>query len=123
LGKKNGINYYGYKNSICVDVDHGSIRRYAAPPANIHDGQMLERLLNPEKEHDYGWADSAYAGEFYEELLNLGAFESLIHKRGARNHPLSGAAKELNRIKSAIGVCVEHVFGAMSMSMGGMLTR
>jgi len=21
--KKNGINYYGHKNSICIDVDHG----------------------------------------------------------------------------------------------------
>jgi hypothetical protein len=26
---KNGIGYYGYKNSICIDVDHGFIRRYA----------------------------------------------------------------------------------------------
>jgi transposase len=27
--KKNDINYYGYKNSICIDVEHGFIRRYA----------------------------------------------------------------------------------------------
>lgn len=27
--KKNGINHYGYKNSICIDADHGFIRRMA----------------------------------------------------------------------------------------------
>ena len=55
--------------------------------------------------------------------MSLGGFESLIHEKGARNHPLGEAAKELNRIKSAIRACVEHVFGGMTMSMGGKLTR
>jgi IS5 family transposase len=122
-GKKNGINYYGYKNSICIDVDHGFIRRYVVTPANVHDSQMLPRLLDPENEHYYVWADSAYSGECFESLLSLGGFESMIHEKGARNHPLSDAAKELNRIKSAIRACVEHVFGSMTMSMGGKLTR
>jgi IS5 family transposase len=121
--KKNGISYYGYKNSICIDVDHGFIRRYAVTPANIHDSQMLPRLLDPENEHDFVWADSAYSGECFEDLLNLAGFESLIHEKGARNHPLSDAAKELNRVKSSIRACVEHVFGCMTMSMGGKLTR
>jgi IS5 family transposase len=92
-------------------------------PANIHDSQMLPRLLDPENEHDYVWADSAYSGESFENLLNLGGFESLIHEKGARNHPLSDAAKELNRIKTSIRASVEHVFGCMTMSMGGKLTR
>ena len=121
--KKNGVNYYGYKNSICVDVDHGFIRRYAVTPANVHDSQMLPRLLDPENIHDFVWADSAFSGECFEILLNLAGFESLIHEKGARNHPLSDAAKKLNRIKSAIRACVEHVFGAMTVSMGGKLTR
>ena len=85
--------------------------------------QMLPHLLDPENEHDYVWADSAYSGECFEDLLNLGGFESLIHEKGARNHPLSNAAKELNRVKSSIRACVEHVFGGMTMSMGGKLTR
>jgi IS5 family transposase len=58
--KKNDINYYGYKNSICTDINHGFIRRYAVTPANIHDSQMLPRLLDPANEHEYVWADSAY---------------------------------------------------------------
>jgi hypothetical protein len=83
---------------------------------------MLPHLLDPENEHDYVWA-SAYTGECFEELLKLGKLESLIHEIGARNHPLSDAAKKLNRIKTAIRACVEHVFGCMTMSMGGKLTR
>lgn len=121
--KKNGINHYGYKNNICIDVEHGFIRRYAVTPANIHDSQMLPMLLDPENTDDYVWADSACAGECFENLLNLGGFESCIHEKGSRNHPLSDAAKERNCIKSAIRACVEHVFGCMTMSMGGKMTR
>jgi IS5 family transposase len=35
--KKSGINHYGYKKSICIDVDHSFIRRYAVTPENVHD--------------------------------------------------------------------------------------
>jgi hypothetical protein len=84
---------------------------------------MLPHLLDPENEQDYVWAASAYTGECFEELPKLGKLESLIHEIGARNHPLSDAAKKLNRIKTAIRACVEHVFGCMTMSMGGKLTR
>ena len=116
--KKNGVNHYGYKNSICIDVDHGFIRRYAVTPANIHDSQMLPQLLDSKNEYNYVCADSAYSGECFEDLLSLGIFESLIHEKGARSNPLSEASKELNCIKSAIRACVEHVFGCMTMSMG-----
>lgn len=44
-------------------------------------------------------------------------------RKGARNKPLSEASKEPSRIKSAIRVCVEHVFGRMTISMGGKATR
>jgi hypothetical protein len=65
---------------------------------------MLPNLLDPEHKHDYVWADPAYSGECFESLFRLGGFESLIHEKGARTHPLSDAAKGLNRIKQ-----VEHV--------------
>jgi IS5 family transposase len=88
-----------------------------------HDSHMLPRLLDPEIEYNDIWADSAHSGECFEDLLNLGGFEGLIHEKGARNHPLSDAAKTMNRLKSAIRACREHVFGCMPMSMGGKLTR
>ena len=51
--KKNGVNHYGYKNNICIDVEHGCIRRYVVTLANIHDSQMLPMLLEPENTDDY----------------------------------------------------------------------
>jgi IS5 family transposase len=104
--KKNGISFFGYMNSICIDVDHGFIRRYAVTPANIHDSQMLPRLLDLENEHDYVWADSSYTRKSFEVLLNLGVFERLIPEKSAGNHRLSDSVKELNRVKSSIRVCV-----------------
>ena len=56
MDSKNGVNHYGYKNNICIDVEHGFIRRYAVTPANIHDSQMLPMLLDPENTDDYVWA-------------------------------------------------------------------
>ena len=56
---------------------------------------MIPRLPDPENGYDYVWAETAYSGECLEDFLNLGDFESQIHEKGARNHPLSDAAKEL----------------------------
>ena len=66
--KKNDINHYGYKNSICFDAEHGFIRCFVVTPANIHD--------------DYVWADSAYSGEIFKNLLSLAGFENRIHEKG-----------------------------------------
>ena len=77
--KKNDINHYGYKNSICIDAEHGFIRRFVVTPANIHDSQMLPMLLDPENHDDYVWADSAYSGERFKDLLSLAGFENRIH--------------------------------------------
>ena len=78
--------------------------------------QMLPMLLDPEDTDDYVWADSAYAGKCFEDLLTLGGFETCIHEKSSRNHPLRRAAKQRNRVKSAIRACIEHVFGCMTMS-------
>ena len=51
---------------------------------------------------------------------SLGGFESRIHEKGACNHPLSDAAKERNRIKSAIRACVDHVFGVRQGYLRGI---
>ena len=121
--QKNGVNHYGYKNYICIDVEHGFIRRYVVTPSSSCDCQMLPMLLDPENTDDYVWVDSAYAGECLETLLNLGGFETCIYEKGSRNHPLSRAAKQRDRNKSAIRACVKHFFAYMTMTMGGKITR
>jgi IS5 family transposase len=44
--KKNGQNYYGYKNHIDVDMKHKLIRSYEVTPASVHDSQVFEDLLD-----------------------------------------------------------------------------
>ena len=46
--KKNGINCYGYKNNVCIHVEHEFISRYVVTPANIHDIQTLQMILDSE---------------------------------------------------------------------------
>ncbi len=121
--QKNGINHYCYKNSIFIDAEHGFIRRFVVTPANIHDSQMLPTLLDPENQDDYAWADSAYSGLCFEDLLSLGGFESRIHEKGSRNSLLSIESKERNSVSFSIRACVEYVFGCRATSMCGKLTR
>ena len=96
--KENDINHYGYKNSICIDAEHGFIRRFVVTPANIHDSQMLPMLMDPENQNDYVCADSAYSGEHFNNVLSLARFKNRVHEKGSRNHPLSAAATERNSI-------------------------
>ena len=100
LVKKNDINHYSYKNSICIDAEHDYIRRFVVTPANIHDSQMLPMLLDPENHDDYVWADSAYSGERFKDLHSLAAIVNRINEKGSKNQPLSAAATERNSIRS-----------------------
>lgn len=121
--KKNGTIHYGYKNSICLDVTHGFIRRYAVTPANIHDSQMLTHILAPENRDDFVWAESGYVGVKFEELLELAGYESRIHEMGTSNHPLSEEAEERIMLRSKVRARVEHVFCAITSCMRGKRTK
>ncbi len=121
--KKAGKSYFGYKDHIWIDAKHGLIRRYAVTDASVHDSQVLGQLLDEDNDSDTLWADSAYRSEAIEETLELLGFDSQIHERGYRNHPLSEAQKQSNRTKSKTRAQVEHVFGTWTMQMGGKLLR
>jgi transposase, IS5 family len=47
--------------------------------------------------HNFVWADSGYAGAQFEDLLDMAGFESRIHEKGSRCHPLSEEAQERNK--------------------------
>ena len=51
--KKNGVNQYGNKKSICVDAEHGFIRIFVVTPAKVHHSQMLPMLLDPLNQENY----------------------------------------------------------------------
>jgi IS5 family transposase len=121
--KKNGRSYFGYKDHINIDVEHGFIRRYCITEASVHDSQALGAVLDPDNEGDEVWADSAYRNENVEAGLDALGHLSQIHERAYRNHPLTEEQTASNREKSKTRAKVEHVFGAWVMTMGGKLVR
>jgi len=121
--KKHGKSYFGYKSHISIDVEYGFIRRYTVTDASVHDSQAVGHLLDDENDTDAVWADSAYRSETIEAVLELLQFESHIHERAYRNHPLSEQQRADNRERSKIRAKVEHVFGNWTMTMGGKLVR
>jgi len=121
--KKGDETYYGYKNHVKMDKDSKMIVSWRVTPANVNDIQMMLALLD---EHDRElWADSAYSAEVWAELIQK-IFPDLklhIHEKGYRNHPLTDEQKANNREKSRIRARVEHVFGHMTIAMGGITLR
>lgn len=110
--KKRGVLYYGYKNHVEADVEHKLIRDYAVTGASVHDGQMLEGLLDRSNTHREVYADSAYhSTERLARLKELG-FAERLQEQGRREHPLSEEAKLRNALRARIRCRVEHVFAA-----------
>jgi len=53
--RKNGQNYYGYKNHIDIDVEHKLIRDYEVTSASVHDSQVFETLLDEDNSSRDVW--------------------------------------------------------------------
>lgn len=121
--EKHGKQYFGYKNHVNVDVKHKLIRKYGVTPANVHDSQVFEEILDPYNTKQSVWADSAYRSEEAEETLADLQVKSQVHEKGYRNKPLSDFQGRLNTKKSKIRARVEHVFGFMANTMRSKMIR
>jgi IS5 family transposase len=121
--KKNNETHYGYKDHIKADADSKIIVEFEVTNAAVHDSQELEELVDKKDQEVY--ADSAYVGEVLHKSVqekNPGV-KLEINEKGYRNRPLTEEQKASNREKSRTRVRVEHVFGHMSNSMGGLFIR
>jgi transposase, IS5 family len=121
--KKNEESFYGYKNHVSVDRKHKLVRRYAETEASVHDSQKLDEVLDKSNTSNEVWADSAYRSVETEAKLKERGFKSRIHRRAARNHPLSDRQKAANTTRSRVRARVEHVFGDQQNAMGGIFVR
>ena len=122
--KKHGKSYFGYKDHVKVDRESKVILSFEVTPANDHDSQLVETLLD--EEQDAGQeihADAAYIGEPIRQILCKNNVKDRRHKKAMKNVPLSKYQKRQNRYKSRIRARVEHVFGAMSMKMMDIRVR
>jgi IS5 family transposase len=119
--KKNEETHFGYKDHVKADAKSKLIEDWRATEASVHDSQVIEDLTK--KGDGEVYADSAYRSEDIEKDLAGKEVESQIHERAYRNKPLTEDQIENNRRKSRIRVRIEHVFGFMTQSMGGLYLR
>jgi len=121
--KKRQDYHFGYKDHVKVDKDSKLITAYAVTPASTHDNQAIADLVDETDKEIY--ADSAYDGEPVAERIKKKAPNAKlrIHRKASRNHPLTEEEKKGNQEKSKVRCRVEHVFGQMTMFMGGTAVR
>jgi IS5 family transposase len=121
--KKNGQNYYGYKNHIDVDVKHKLIRSYEVTPASVHDSQVFEDLLDEDNTSRDVWADSAYRSEEKLKELKKRKYREHLQHKGCRHKQLTDREARGNRTRSRIRSRVEHVFGVQAKRAGRLIVR
>jgi transposase, IS5 family len=121
--RKHGRSHYGYKNHVSVDRRHKLVRRWRVTDASVHDSRVLDEVLDVDNTASDVWADSAYRSAETEARLQAKGLRSRIHRQGRRNRPLTAREQRGNRTRSAVRARVEHVFGAQSNDMGGVLVR
>ena len=121
--EKNGEKHFGYKDHVKVDSDSKMIVDFSVTDAAVHDSQAIVDLID-DKDNVLN-ADSAYTGkELHDKIREKNPDIILnIHEKGYRHTPLSEEQKASNKEKSKVRARVEHVFGHMTNSMGGMTTR
>ncbi len=121
--KKNGQNYYGYKNHIDVDVKHKLIRDYEVTAASVHDSQVFEDLLDADNSSRDVWADSAYRSEEKLKELKKRKYREHLQRKGCRHKKLTDREAQGNRTRSRIRSRVEHVFGVQAKRAGNLIVR
>ena len=121
--KKHGKSHFGDKNHINVEAEHTLIRTFEATPANVHDSQVFDAVLDPDNADPQVWADSAGRSDATEAALSEAGYESHIGEKGQSNQPRSDAQQATNRRRSKVRARVEHVFGFQENSLGGKLIR
>jgi IS5 family transposase len=130
--KKNGKNFFGYKNHISVDVKHKLIRRFHVTSVEVHDSKVFDELLDSGNTSRYVWADSAYRSQdriseqheygYREYLQRKGSRNhKYLQRKGSRNHKLMKWELQGNGARSKIRSGIEHIFGVQTQRAGNMI--
>ena len=120
--KKNGENYFGYKNHIVADVKGKLIRDYSVTPACVHDSQAAPELLSKIPKGDKIYGDSAYHSDEISNVIHRRKLIPKICSKGKRGTPLTPGQMSKNRKISKFRSRVEHIFGRMTQ-MGNICVR
>lgn len=121
--KKNGVNQFGYKNHIQIDVDNKFIRDFEVTGAATHDSNVMESILDNDNSSKDVWADSAYRSKERIENLTALGFREHIQRKGYRDKTLTEWEKRGNHTRSKTRSRVEHIFGVQAQRAGNLLIR
>lgn len=122
--KKRNETFYGYKDTVSVCGKTKIIHAYSVCTAKRHDSQETDKVLvEPpvERWDEPAMFDAGYVG--MEDVVRAKHMTPVICERGTKGHPLTATQKESNRLKSKTRCRVEHVFGFMEQTMGGLIFR
>ena len=121
--KKGNETFYGYKDHIKADKATKIIVGFSVTPANVHDINEFEGIIDANDNE--AWLDSAYASAEHIARIKK-AFPHIIlniNEKGTKNKPLTDEQKGSNWQKSKTRARVEHVFGYIARFMGGIYIR
>ena len=70
-------------------MKHKYIRRYDVTPANIHDSNVFDELLDPRNSSHAVWADSAYRSQETLDRLKENGYREHLQRKGIGQDPES----------------------------------
>ncbi len=95
--KKKKQSFYGYKDHIAIDVKNEFVSEFVCTPANVHDSQVVDELLEGDEVSVF--ADKTYyKQELRRRCRRKGIFCEVLAK-ARRNRPLSARQKKRKRDK------------------------
>ena len=119
--KKGNQWYFGMKAHIGVDSRTKLIHSVVATAANVHDSQMLPKLLHGQETRV--WGDAADNGQRDVIQHHAPHAQSFIQAKAHRHRPLSEDEQAKNRTKAKVRAKVEHVFLVMKQIFGWAKVR
>ena len=119
--KKGNQWYFGMKAHIGVDSQTKLIHSVAATAANVHDSQVLPKLLHGEETRV--WGDAAYSGQRDVIRAHAPKAKSFIQTKAHRHRPLSEEERTRNCTKSKVRAKVEHAFLVIKRIFGWAKVR
>jgi IS5 family transposase len=119
--KKGNQWYFGRKAHIGVDSRTKLIHSVAATAANVHDSQVLPKLLHGQETRV--WGDAAYSGQRDVIQHHAPQAQCFIQTKAHRHRPLSEDERARNRTKSKVRAKVEHAFLVIKRIFGWAKVR
>lgn len=114
--KKGNKSYYGYKGFLATDTDDGYILKTKIEPANVSEMNKLGEMIAGIKAC-FIYTDKGYSSHGNRDLLKDKYKDGIMFK-AARNKPLTGMQKLINKFISKERYIVEQCNGTMKRIFG-----